>query len=300
MDMSQYLGVFLDEAREHLQNLNDKLMILEENADDPELINSIFRSAHTLKGSSGQMGFQNMMELTHIMENVFDALRHHTIQVNSEMIDVLFEGLDHLEGMADQIEQNGNDASDVSDTKKKLQAITSGKQSTQNDDPSKKQQETKDQLPQRDQQVKLTDYEKLFAEQAADQNLTAYEVTVDLNKDCVLKAARALMVSNALEELGTIIGTRPATEEIEKEAFNQRLIFIVASTSEAEQIQETINSISEIANVKVTHIHSLEDRASSEQSQPAREDGTSQQDKSGKQSKKAEAHRPVVVAKTIR
>ncbi|GAY74565.1 signal transduction histidine kinase CheA [Sporolactobacillus inulinus] len=90
MDMSQYLGIFLDEAREHLQNLNDQLMTLEERSDDSELLNSIFRSAHTLKGSSGQMGFNNMMELTHTMENVFDALRNKKITASRDMVDVSF------------------------------------------------------------------------------------------------------------------------------------------------------------------------------------------------------------------
>jgi two-component system chemotaxis sensor kinase CheA len=302
MDMSQYLGVFLDEAREHLQNLNDKLMTLEQNADDPELINSIFRSAHTLKGSSGQMGFQNMMELTHIMENVFDALRHQSIKVSSEMIDVLFEGLDHLEAMADSIEQNGSDVREVSGTLKKLQALTSDAASD-NGAPSSVQRVTATTAsePVNTKAMELTDYEKEFVFQAQSQNLHVFETVVNLNKDCVLKAARALMISNALEESGTIIGTRPSTEEIEKEAFDQQLVFLIVTEAGNQEIQNKINQISEIADVVVSPIDQLEENPPVVQRHQAQDIGPKKQDQKKSEPKKTVvAHPAVTVAKTIR
>ncbi|MCO7174711.1 chemotaxis protein CheW [Sporolactobacillus kofuensis] len=299
MDMSQYLGVFLDEAREHLQNLNDKLMTLEQNANDPELINSIFRSAHTLKGSSGQMGFQNMMELTHIMENVFDALRHQSITVNAQMIDVLFEGLDHLEAMADSIEQQGTDARDVQETVQKLQAITSGKtadsdtveKSSSSAATSSQPQSTELQTD----AVTLTDYEKEIVSQALSQKLQVFETVVQLTKDCVLKAARALMISNALGELGTIVGTRPSTEEIEKEAFVQRLVFLVITEANAETIKDKVNSISEIEQVQVSPITEGMKTAASPSKQ---EKALSNTPKIQETKQKSTTHQ--VVAKTIR
>lgn len=297
MDMSQYLGVFLDEAREHLQNLNDKLMTLEQNTNDPDLINSIFRSAHTLKGSSGQMGFQNMMELTHIMENVFDALRHQNITVSSQMIDVLFEGLDHLEAMADSIEQDGTDARDVTATVNKLQSITKGENSADSDahpaesassgaKPESSNQSSKLQSG----VMILSDYEKDIASQAISQNLHVFETVVTLNKDCVLKAARALMISNALEEIGAVIGTRPSTEEIEKEAFEHQLIFLIATETSDQEVQTKVNGISEIEQVAVTPITNLSNSEVSEQKK--------EPDKKSSDKKTPAAHQ--AVAKTIR
>ncbi|MCO7125976.1 chemotaxis protein CheA [Sporolactobacillus shoreicorticis] len=300
MDMSQYLGVFLDEAREHLQNLNDKLMTLEQNADDPELINSIFRSAHTLKGSSGQMGFQNMMELTHIMENVFDALRHQNISVNSEMIDVLFEGMDHLEAMADSIEQTGSDTCDVAATVRKLQAITSGDQ-TSSDQAEKKTKPKNANASIHGETIKLTDYEKDVISQVQAQEMHVFETVISLNKDCVLKAARALMISNAVEEIGTIIGTRPSTEEIEKEAFDQQLVFLIATDAEEQQVLEKINGVSEIAKATVTPITTVGEKQPVEQGPQAQEIGSKKQKKQMPiPNKSASGHQPVAVAKTIR
>lgn len=253
MDMSQYLGVFIDEAREHLQNLNDKLMELEEKKEDPELINSIFRSAHTLKGSSGQMGFSTMMELTHTMENVFDALRHQKATVNSNMVDVLLEALDLLESMVDSIEQGGNDKLETMDTVKKLQALLQGGQQETNEvQPAAKIAGSSP----ADFGLSYTEYDQAVIEQALSQNLHVFETEVTLRKDCVLKAARALMVANALEDIGNIIESKPSTEDIEKETFDEAFIYVVVTDQDEATIQERIMNISEIERVVVSSVQS--------------------------------------------
>ena len=97
MDVSQYLDIFLDESKEHLQHLNTSVLNLEQDAENPETIGEIFRSAHTLKGMAGTMGFKRMQTLTHDMENVFSEVRDGNLKINAGMIDVLFRCLDALE-----------------------------------------------------------------------------------------------------------------------------------------------------------------------------------------------------------
>ena len=75
MDVSQYLEIFLDETKEHIQSLSDHLMILEQEPENEATINEIFRAAHSLKGMAGTMGFKRMQRLTHDMENVFSEVR---------------------------------------------------------------------------------------------------------------------------------------------------------------------------------------------------------------------------------
>lgn len=106
MDVSQYLDIFLDESREHLQSLNNNMLELEQNSENMDTINEIFRSAHTLKGMAGTMGFKRMQTLTHDMENVFSEVRDGNIKVNSDMIDVVFQCLDALEGYVSIIQGN--------------------------------------------------------------------------------------------------------------------------------------------------------------------------------------------------
>ena len=90
MDTSQYLDIFLDETKEHLQNLNTQIMDLEQAPDNMDTINEIFRAAHSLKGMAGTMGYKRMQTLTHDMENVFSEVRNGTFKVQPDMIDVLF------------------------------------------------------------------------------------------------------------------------------------------------------------------------------------------------------------------
>ena len=97
MDMNQYLDIFIEEAREHLQQLNVSLLELEKDNRNKEVLNEVFRVAHTLKGMSGTMGFSKMQTLTHRMEDVLDALRNDRFIADSNMVDVLFKCLDALE-----------------------------------------------------------------------------------------------------------------------------------------------------------------------------------------------------------
>ena len=109
MDMTQYLQMFIEESRDHLQNLNDNLLKLENDPNDSEIINEIFRSAHTLKGMSGTMGFTNTQKLTHNMENLLSEIREGNIKPNSNIVDVLFESLDALENYLDEVVNTGNE-----------------------------------------------------------------------------------------------------------------------------------------------------------------------------------------------
>lgn len=305
MDMSQYLSVFIDEGREHLQNLNDKMLELEENSDDPEVINEIFRSAHTLKGMSGQMGFENMMNLTHKMENVLDALRHGSIRVSSNMIDVLFEAIDHLEAMIEQIAQGESDKRDVEATVEKLKAIEKGGKALP--EASGGQASPAAPADKKESDIQFNDYDKVAIQQALDQDLNVFVIEVTLREDCVLKAARALMVFNALENLGDLVKTEPPTEDIEQEAFDSQFVLVIATEKKAEDIQAAVLSVSEIANADVRSVKAEEiDMSGDDQpAEAAQSEASSAPEKAEKQpvAKKNETSakkKKQVVNKTIR
>ena len=87
MDVSQYLEIFVEETKEHLQSLSDNLLILEKEPENKDTINEIFRAAHSLKGMAGTMGYKRMQSLTHNMENVFSEIRNDKMKVTSELVD---------------------------------------------------------------------------------------------------------------------------------------------------------------------------------------------------------------------
>ena len=91
MDMSQYLQIFIEESNDNLQSLNEHLLTLENEPDNIQILNEIFRVAHTLKGMAGTMGFVKMQKLTHNIENVLSDIRSGKLSVNSNMLDILFQ-----------------------------------------------------------------------------------------------------------------------------------------------------------------------------------------------------------------
>src|SRR5690625_7974751 len=84
MDIEQYLDVFIDESTEHLDVLYNQLVELEKNPTDKQVIEEIFRAAHTIKGMSATMGFEDVAHLTHYIENVFDGIRYDKIARSEE------------------------------------------------------------------------------------------------------------------------------------------------------------------------------------------------------------------------
>ena len=114
MDVSQYLEIFIDESKEHLQSMNTCLLELEmQPEDNKDLINEVFRAAHTLKGMSATMGIKNMGVLTHDMENVLTELRNGNMSVSVELLDTLFKCIDALETYVNNIVETGNEGEEA-------------------------------------------------------------------------------------------------------------------------------------------------------------------------------------------
>jgi len=105
-DMSEYKEMYAVESAEHLQSMNEALLSLEKDPKNSETINVMFRAAHTLKGMSATMGYSNIKELTHNMENLMDRVRNNEIILDPSSIDVLFECLDALEKMVENPENS--------------------------------------------------------------------------------------------------------------------------------------------------------------------------------------------------
>ena len=126
MDMNQYLEVFIEESKEHLQLCSEQLLELEKNPEDLSIVNEVFRAAHTLKGMSATMGYEDLANLTHKMENVLDAIRNEKIVLTPETFDTLFLAVDHLEAIVYSIADGGEGKKNVEEVVKKLQLIEKG------------------------------------------------------------------------------------------------------------------------------------------------------------------------------
>jgi len=261
MDMSQYLEIFIDESKEHLQTMNEILLDMENNVDDTSHIGEIFRIAHTLKGMSGTMGFSKLADLTHKMENVLDLVRNNEIKMTSTIVDVLFECFDALEEYVDNLEKTGNEGDlDSTELVKKLQEIAE-KGEISRAKVAKKSQFTapkeEKKLVDEEFNLSINDVESIISKDI-EMDVKAYLIKIVLDEGCMLKAARSFIVFNTLERFGEIIKSYPLAEEIEDEQFDDSFEILYFSKLDENYCKSELMKISEIKTIIVKPI-SLEE-----------------------------------------
>lgn len=258
MDTNQYMEMFLEESREHLQSLNDGLLALENDPEEVSVVNDIFRNAHTIKGMSATMGFTKIAELTHDMENVFDLLRKEQMKVNPDIMDTLFKTIDSLEQMIESVGAGGpEDVVDITSFASKLSALASGK-SISEAEPAPAPAAAAEAAPAAaaapaaGPSIEYSDTDKDVILEAANGGMHAYHIKVTLAAGCVLKSARTYMVMNSLDQVGEVVKSVPPAEDLEQEKFDQSFDVVVVTDSEMKPIEDTLLSISEVDTVEMT------------------------------------------------
>ncbi|MCI4248090.1 chemotaxis protein CheA [Bacillus sp. CCB-MMP212] len=219
------LNIFFEESEEHLQSLNENVLVLEQNPADMDVVGEIFRSAHTFKGMSASMEFTEMADLTHKMENVLDEIRHGNIVVNADIIDVIFECIDNLEKMVADVQQGGMGNIDVASTKQKLEALLNGNVETPTEHIEQNHIDTDDGV--------------------------SHEVHITVEQQAILKAVRAIMCIEALQNVGNIQKTAPSIEEIEADAFGFEFTVFMDTDCSIEELKQVVLHVSEIEKVEV-------------------------------------------------
>ncbi|MFK4423106.1 chemotaxis protein CheW [Bacillus sp. RC51] len=219
------LNIFFEEAEEHLQSLNENVLNLEQNPADMGVVGEIFRSAHTFKGMSASMEFAEMADLTHKMENVLDEIRHGNMMVNANIIDVIFECIDNLEKMVTDVQQGGMGNIDVVSTKHKLEALLNGN-------------------------VEAS-MEQIEQSSINNDDTVSHEVYITVEQQAILKAVRAIMCIEALQNVGDIQKTVPSIEEIEADAFGFEFTVYMDTDRSVEELKQVVLHVSEIEKVEV-------------------------------------------------
>lgn len=306
MDVSQYLEIFIDESEEHLQTLSDCIMVLEKEPDNKDTINEVFRAAHSLKGMAGTMGFKRMQHLTHDMENVFQEVRSDRVKVTSGMIDLLFKCLDALEGYLDNIKSTSDEGTEDNEVIIKELNDFIAKVDGEAEAENKEVSEVKEAAPAATQEekegqekIELTEEEKKAIREAESNGQHIYAMTVHIQKDCLLKAARAFLVFKAVEDFGQILVYRPCSQDIEDEKFELDFSFFLASEEETDKIVAAAKAVSEIEKVDAEEIH-LEEylkEAAAQEEQQAKEAATEQKEAPAEVPKAAEKKAPAAAAK---
>lgn len=256
MDTNKYLEVFIEEATENLQDLNQALLELENNPEEESNINNIFRIAHTLKGMSATMDFTRMSKLTHKMEDALQEVRSKEIKLDSELIDILFNGLDALESylknIVDYSDEGVEEYNHIIEALEKFKN-TNNNEKGQGSEASGKNKSNKEALDEKHLK-RINIYEMNVINKALEINLFPYYININLDEGCVLKSARAYVIFQVLEKYSDIIRTEPPVEDIEDEKFEFSFSVLVISKYPAETLQKELLRISEVESVTIEEL----------------------------------------------
>jgi len=237
MDMSQYLGVFLDEADEQIGLMEQGILQLEQGGETLPVLQAIFRAAHTLKGSSRTMGFADIGDLTHRMENVLDRLRKEELAVAAPVVDLLFECLDALKELKYAIIEGKAHALSLSSLFARLEAF---------DGSSPGAEPVAEISP-----ASISDQEP---EETSGTDEFTFRIAITLASETLMKSVRVFIILQALEGLGNILQTDPSRQDLDNETFGERFeVVLETSTTEAD-LRQLLTGISE---VKAVEIHPL-------------------------------------------
>jgi two-component system chemotaxis sensor kinase CheA len=262
MDVSQYLEIFIDETKEHLQNLNTQILELEQEPDNMDTVNEIFRAAHSLKGMAGTMGYKRMQNLTHDMENVFSEVRNGTVKVNASIIDTIFQCLDALEEYLDNIQSSADEG--TNDNENIIKALNDFLKSGGKSDDAPKESAASEEAEaapaaeaaeaapaagnEKWREIKFTEDQLGVMAAAKKSGKNIIGITVNVQETCILKAARAFLVFKSLEELGEIIVSSPSAQDIEDEKFDFDFSIIVVTDADIDTVVKAAKSVSEIGD----------------------------------------------------
>ncbi|MCR1950212.1 chemotaxis protein CheA [Clostridium sp. DSM 100503] len=260
MDVSQYMGMFLEESMDNLQTLNEALLDLEQEPENIDKVNEIFRVAHTIKGMAATMGFSNIAELTHKMEDVLSKFREGKLQVSRNVVTVLFDCLDTLERMVRNIEEGNDEEIEIENIMKSLENVGSKEVSIAKQEyiTEKYNSEQDSKLTNESINIGLNEYDLSVLKQAKQNGFNGVNVKIILRDDTLLKSARAFLIVQELEAQGEILKSFPSTEDIENEQFDTELIFVLITTRSKEEVNEIVSNISEVRKVETSYV-SIED-----------------------------------------
>ena len=231
------LEVFLQEADEQLQLLDEDLISLEKEGTNAELLQEIFRAAHTLKGSSAMVGYEKMSRTAHAMEAVLDKLRNHTMPVSTAVIDALLIGLDTLKSLRQEMAPAGDGDTDIESVVTMLERVEDDNADMTSDETG---------------EMTVADPEVLEKVRTAlEKGYNAYQIRIEVAPESSWSAVRCFQVLNELRPLGELICSTPTLGEIENGEVSHTLEVLMTSQKGDDDIKSALSTIPELLEVNI-------------------------------------------------
>jgi len=234
------LKVFLEEAEEQLQLLDDDILRLERDGASEELLQEIFRAAHTLKGSAATIGHGNMAAVGHASETLLDRLRNGELAVNTEIVNALLHSLDVLRAFKDELSGEADHEPEIEDVIAELEAASG---------------EPADAVATADPLPLTIDHDTvaaiLEAEASGD---TVYRLTVQLLESCEWLTVRTFQVVSELSSIGNLLACSPTATEIEAEIVGRTIDALVITEASQDALTEALMAVQNVESVEFTEV----------------------------------------------
>ncbi len=244
------MPLFLAETEDQLQVIEEGLVRIEQESDDPDLIQGLFRAAHTLKGMAGMIGHKRLVSLTHALENGFDGIRKKTYQISTDFIDLCLSSIDGLrllrEEVIDRQESDVDVESMVYQLEEYIQRVSGG--SATKTPPASKPVQQPEPAP------------EVISEKPAEVPVTTpvvtsqtktWFLTANINPKSIAPAARAFQIMMALQSAGTIVEMDPPLEDIEASKPVSRFIAKFSAGDDIASLQQDLACISELDSFEI-------------------------------------------------
>jgi two-component system, chemotaxis family, sensor kinase CheA len=254
-EMDAYRDIFLSESAEYIQAIVDGLLALEDNPNDLEPVETVFRGAHSLKGMSATMGYERTADLTHKMESLMDTVRKREQPPDHTLTDLMLEAIDVVKSLI-EAESSGSALPDTADMVARLIDRTERKAAPEAASAAPPAA-SRDETPAGGKADVSAEAEAAPAE--PDEAVESiHQVRIQLEPACVLKSVRAYMVIKRLSHLGSVIETHPSAREIEDEQFEDTFEVVVQSRASAEEVVDAARFVSEVAGAELVSTKIIE------------------------------------------
>ncbi|HRZ26604.1 MAG TPA: chemotaxis protein CheW [Spirochaetota bacterium] len=234
--LGEYQDIFLEEADEQLQELNQNLLELEKNPDNIDIINNIFRAAHSLKSSAAFVGLNDLSDLAHKMENLLQGIRDRTMAVTPEIVDVIFKCFDEINSVIESVAAGEEPTQDLSWIIERIKAVSeksgSGAAQKQQTEAPAEEDSSAD-IP----KTVIGQSEIQAIKLGLAEGKSCSEITVFIDKTAQMKWVKAQLVLSNLARIGTIVSTIPTAQNLTGDEMSNIFKVIILSLKPVQDIK---------------------------------------------------------------
>lgn len=251
-----YIALFLEEAQEQIERMEQSLLKLENGSDDSDTINTIFRMAHSLKGASAMVGLNPMSKLAHNLENLLSEVRENRISISSHTMEVFFKSVDILKEMYDTVRSGNEIQMDITEINNEIVNIIN----TASVNPAKnKTAEVKAIQTDESERSSEEDFDVIVIKTAVPEILkqgrSVYRVSVEFSPEMQMKSIRAYMIASSVAKVGEILIFSPSCyESLSDEMFTKPFQMLVATNEDRNVLYDYLDIVPQVDKIVITKI----------------------------------------------